>query len=454
MTAAPRRRRRLWPGGLAGRFALLLAAALVAANLVALALMSSERQRIGREMIEGREIERLAELAPAIEAAAPADRSRIARAASGRFARVSVGPEPAVADPGAGDARSVALARRLAAELDPAPAELRVAIGEARGPRGGEAIAVSIRLATAEGAPPEWLNVAARAWSPPPPHGDVRPSLLALGASFVAVLAVGLGFIRRLTRPLAGLAEAARAAGRGDRGARAPETGPRELLEAARAFNEMQARIARFDAERMRMLGAVGHDLRTPITSLRIRAEMLDEPERAPMVRTLDEMAVMADGLVAFARGQGDAEAVAEVDLAALLARLCVGRGATLAAPTPRATVRGRAVALTRALGNLVDNALRYGGAARVRLAVADGAATVAVEDDGPGIAPERIETMFEPFVRGEASRSLETGGAGLGLSIARSILRAHGGELALRNREDGEGLVATATLPLAGDEG
>ncbi len=159
---------------------------------------------------------------------------------------------------------------------------------------------------------------------------------------------------------------------RGDRDARVPEDGPREMRAAAAAFNDMQARIARFDAERMRTLAAVGHDLRTPLTSLRIRAEMLDEADAAPMIRTLDEMTVMADGLVAYARGVAEAEPVQDVDLAALLARLCEDRGAPLAVDAP-AIVRGRPVALGRAIGNLIDNALRYGGAARVRLSRDDG---------------------------------------------------------------------------------
>jgi signal transduction histidine kinase len=136
------------------------------------------------------------------------------------------------------------------------------------------------------------------------------------------------------------------------------------------------------------------------------------------------------------------------VELSALLARLCAERGATLRAGHP-VTVRGRPVALARAFGNLIDNALRYGKAARVALEARGADAVVTVDDDGPGIPPERIESMFEPFVRGEASRSLETGGAGLGLSIARSIVRAHGGEVTLANRPDG-GLGATVVLPAA----
>jgi signal transduction histidine kinase len=437
------------PDGLAARFALLLAGALVAINLVAVALLSSERQRLGRALSEGRAIERLALIVPLIEAAAPEDRARIAELAEDRFARVELEAEPIV---GAGetDARATLLLRQTLAALGSGATEVRAAALSA--PRGGrdgppaERLALSVEIAPADGRAPAWLNIVARP-SRRPPDAERLPLLLVLLLSLAAVLAVGLLFIRRLTRPLAALAAAARAAGRGDQSARVAETGARELRETARAFNEMQTRIARFDAERTRTLAAVGHDLRTPITSLRIRAEMLDEPDREPMVRTLDEMTVMADGLVAYARGQGDAEEVVAVDLAALLGRLCAERGAGFVSTRP-ATVRGRPVALARAFGNLVDNALRYGSAARVRVDPVEDDAVVTVDDDGPGIPPERIEAMFEPFVRGEASRSLETGGVGLGLAIARAIIRAHGGDVTLANRDDG-GLRARILLPL-----
>ena len=164
-------------------------------------------------------------------------------------------------------------------------------------------------------------------------------------------------------------------------------------------------------------------------------------------MRTLDEMTVMADGLVACARGQRGRRGAVEVRPFGP-ARAALRRARRrLRASGAAVTVRGRPVALARAFGNLVDNALRYGKAARVALARRLRARSVTVEDDGPGIAPERIETVFEPFVRGEASRSLATGGAGLGLSIARSIVRAHGGEVALENREGG-GLTARVVLP------
>ena len=443
--------RRPWPDGLAGRFALLLTAALVAANLVALALLSAERDRLGRAARVEREVERAASLVPALEAVAPERRGEIAGRASTRLTRVSVGPRPRLEATGDGP-RSRALAADLAAALP--GREVRAAVLARRGPGRGDgvgAVAASIALEVGLGGPEQWLDVVARAprGGPPPVREEVWALLL--GLSLAAVLGVGLLFTRRLTRPLGQLAAAACAAGRGDRSARVPERGARELREAAAAFNDMQGRIARLEAERTRTVAALGHDLRTPITSLRIRAEMLAEvgdAEAAAMIRTLDEMGVMADGLVAYARGQGEAEEAREVDLAALLRRLCAERGAE-AGPMAPLGVRARPVALGRAVGNLIDNALRYADGARVALATEGVEAVIAVEDRGPGIPEERLSDVKEPFVRGEASRSADTGGAGLGLSVARAVAEAHGGALRLANREGG-GLRAEIRLPLA----
>ncbi|WP_428927762.1 ATP-binding protein [Marinibacterium sp. SX1] len=442
---------RLLPEGLAGRFLLLLATALIAANLAALAILSVERLRLDREAMEEREMERIVSLVPAFEAVDPAARRAIARDASTRTTRVSVDPGPLVRE-APGGPRSRALTQALAEALP--GRELRAAIQQRPARHRGdgdhvfETVTMSIRL-DVPGGPPQWLNLVARRMKAGGPGLDDDLFLLLLGLSLVAVLGVSWLFLRRLTRPLTGLARATRAAGHGDRGVRLPETGPRELRDTAAAFNDMQDRISRFDAERMRTIAALGHDLRTPITSLRIRAELLDEDEAGPMIRTLDEMTVMADGLISYAKGAGDGEAVSPVDLAALLARLVEDRGATWAgpgAPGPL-TLRGRPVALGRAFGNLVDNALRYGGAARITLDRQGDNARVRIEDDGPGIPPDRLDAMFEPFVRGEDSRSLDTGGAGLGLSIARNIILAHGGRITLANGERG-GLCATVLLP------
>ncbi|MBN2906689.1 MAG: HAMP domain-containing protein [Rhodobacteraceae bacterium] len=433
--------------GLAARFSILLAAALIAANVIAAALLYADRARQDSAARFEREVERIVSLVPAIEAAPAERRIQAARAASTRLTRVSVDPAPRVTA-GPTPPRAAALTRALRDALG--DREVRAALivrHHEDDPRSGEAVALSIRLeGDANGL--QWLNSISRGDHRGPPGIPSEVLLLVLGVSLVSVLGVALVLIRRLTRPLNALADAARAAGQGDRRVRVPEGGPRELRDAAAAFNEMQGRIARFDAERMRTLAAVGHDLRTPITSLRIRAEMLDEEDATPMIRTLDEMTVMADGLVHYARGAGDGEEPVPLDLAALLDRLCDDRGATLTR-AEAAQVQGRPVALGRALGNIIDNAIRYGGAARVRLDRARDGVEVTVEDDGPGIPQERLSDVLEPFVRGEDSRSEETGGAGLGLSIARNIIAAHGGELRLDNRPEG-GLRVTVRLPAA----
>ena len=344
--------------------------------------------------------------------------------------------------------RSAALTRELSAALGNRDVRAAIVVRDRdNAQRRGETIALSIRL-RGDGAP-EWLNSVSRGGRPGGPPGipgDIL--LLVLGISLLSVLGVALFFIRRLTQPLKDLAAAAAAAGRGDRSLRVAETGPRELRAASAAFNDMQDRIARFDTERMRTLAAVGHDLRTPITSLRIRAEMLEEEDAAPMIRTLDEMTVMADGLVAYARGAGDGENPQPVELAEMLSRLCDEQDAPFMRGAS-AKVTARPVALRRAIGNLVDKRhplrrwrARCAGARR-------NSAIITIRDDGPGIAQDRLQAVFEPFVRGEDSRSAETGGAGLGLAIARNIVISHGGEVSLKNRTSG-GLRATIRLPLS----
>ncbi len=441
--------RRLLPEGLAGRLALLLAASLVAANLLAFGVLSLERDRLDRAALVSREGERITSLVPALEAAAPEARAQLADAASTRVSRVTVDPEPLVTVQT--DApRSAALAQALTEALGGREARAAIRVRPSEDGRGGSGtVAASVRLAVLEGGQAQWLNVRTRGRRRHSQDLEEGPFLLILGLSLAMVLGVGLLFVRRLAQPLTALAGAARAAGQGDRTARVSAAGPREMREAAAAFNDMQERIARFDAERMRMLAAVGHDLRTPITSLRIRAEMLEEDDGAPMIRTLDEMTVMADGLVSYARGTGDGEALSDIDLGALLDRVCAERGVPFE-PAGEVLVRGRPVALGRGIGNLLENALRYGGGARVALSRQDGAAVVTIDDDGPGIPEAHLAVIFDPFVRGESSRNAETGGAGLGLAIARDVIGAHGGTLTLTNRDEG-GLRARLSLPLAG---
>jgi signal transduction histidine kinase len=227
------------------------------------------------------------------------------------------------------------------------------------------------------------------------------------------------------------------------------------VAQAAAAFNTMQARIRRFVDDRTAMLAAIGHDLRTPITRMRLRAEFVeDEGLRAKMLADLAEMEAMVAATLAFARDDAAAETAVPLDLAALVRTvadeandLAGGEVVTVAGPS-HLTLRARPVALKRALANLVGNAVAYAGSCRVTLGQPEaGTVRITIEDDGPGIPEAELERVFQPFHRVERSRSRETGGAGLGLPIARTILRGHGGDVTLANRRGG-GLVATVTLP------
>lgn len=301
----------------------------------------------------------------------------------------------------------------------------------------------------------EWLNV--QVAMPPPRPWHSATFLVAFVLMTVAAVLLILGAVARLMRPVRLLAAAADRLGRDVNAAPLDEKGPSEVAIAARAFNQMAERIRRFVADRTQMLAAIGHDLRTPITRLRLRAEFMDDDEqRRKMLSDLDEMEQMIAATLTFARDDAAAEPAAPLDLAALCrtvadeaadARPELAEAIAYDGPE-RLTVRARPVAMKRAVANLVANALAYGGAARIRLSRDEaGLVRMVVEDDGPGIPEGELEAVFVPFRRLEGSRNRETGGTGLGLTIARNILRAHGGDVVLRNRPEG-GLEATASLP------
>jgi hypothetical protein len=273
----------------------------------------------------------------------------------------------------------------------------------------------------------------------------------------LAAIGLTLWAVRRLTRPVRDLAAAADRLGRDVNAPPLPENGPTEVATAARAFNTMAERIRRFVGDRTQMLAAIGHDLKTPITRLKLRAELMDDDEqRRKVLSDLEEMEGMIAATLAFARDDAAAEPSVPLDLAALC-RTVLDEAADTKPEMAEAiayegpehlTVKARPMALKRALANLVGNAVAYGNAARLRLAqAAPGQLRIAIEDDGPGVPEDELEGVFQPFRRLETSRNRETGGTGLGLPIARNILRAHGGDVVLRNR-DGGGLTALATLP------
>jgi len=297
-----------------------------------------------------------------------------------------------------------------------------------------------------------WLNLNVQVPRPRAWHSD--NFLIAFAVMSLAAAAMILWAVRRLTRPVGALAAAAERLGRDVNAPALPEDGPHEIAVAARAFNTMAGNIRRFVADRTLMLAAIGHDLRTPITRLRLRAELLDdESQRARMLADLAEMEGMIGATLAFARDDAAQEPALPLDLAALVRTVLdeaadSREGAVTAYAGPeRMVLPLRPVAMKRALANLVGNALAYGGAARATLSRAPGEVLLLIEDDGPGIPEDQLEQVFEPFRRLEASRNRETGGTGLGLTIARSIIRAHGGDVRLQNRVGG-GLRAELRLP------
>ncbi|HHA2747705.1 TPA: ATP-binding protein [Stenotrophomonas maltophilia] len=263
-------------------------------------------------------------------------------------------------------------------------------------------------------------------------------------------------FGRRIMRPLRALTEASRQVSRGERVVLPDVHGPDDLREITKAFNEMQENLLRFVQGRTQMIAAIGHDLRTPLTSLRIRAELIDDKRlRDDMIRTLDEMSSIVSETLEFSREDAVHEQTEDVTINALVRDVCNERPLSSRSLEWKTALedtfvyRCRPVLLKRALNNLVDNATRYGNV-RINCWIegGDSELVIEIEDDGPGIDPALVETAFQPFSRLDSARNRETGGAGLGLAIARTSARAHGGEITLSNIASG-GLRARVSLPL-----
>jgi signal transduction histidine kinase len=286
----------------------------------------------------------------------------------------------------------------------------------------------------------EWLNAVVMPRVAAPPASP----LLVQFATMAGISALGIVLVLgRMTRPLKKLSQAASALGRGERSEKLEVNGPREIAETLHAFNDMQERLTTFVHDRAKMLAALGHDLRTPITTLRLKAEFIEDGEtREDILHTLDEMAEMAEASLSFAREEAAQEEMRLVDLGALTSSVCADladAGLDVSCDdTGSFAVRCRPVGVKRALRNIVENAVAYGQRARVSAEYKDGGAAISVDDDGPGIAEADMEKVFKPFVRLESSRNKDTGGVGLGLAIAHSIVRSHGGDIVLKNRPGG----------------
>ncbi|SFP61024.1 HAMP domain-containing sensor histidine kinase [Sphingomonas rubra] len=430
--------------------ALLIALALFAAQAINFALILRDRAEFRLAQATRPVATRLAD---ALEREARGGRPIAAD--RGRVRRTAANPVPAAAEH---HPEVVAELRRQLAEQglvvgrietgltpardDDAP---RLRRGEHRPPRPIDTLLIAV-----EQPGRGWLSVVA-----PWPQASARLlwALLAqTGILYVVVLLPVLWIVRRQSAPLRELRQAAERFGPADRGEPLAPRGPDDVAALIAAFNELRRRVVAMLDEKDRMLGAIGHDLRTPLAALRVRVESVeDDTDRTRMVETIADMNRTLDDILSLARLGRPSEPPTEVDLAALVDAV-VEDFRDLGAPvrfeeSDRLRIRLRPALLRRAIRNLIENAVKYGEEAQVRLIPAATCVAIEVADRGPGIPPDRLADVFDPFTRLETSRNRDTGGIGLGLALAQAIVRDAGGDVTLTNRPEG-GLAATITLP------
>lgn len=423
------------PDSLSGRLIALLLLALALAQIVSLLVFSHERGRAAemaaRAHVQNRIVSATSLL---LDTPAPRQRQVLKRAQTGGL-RIFLARQPRRIGP-AESAEEKAYADSLRAELDDRVGRVHVRLRDGRD-EGRPFIAVAVELPGGQ-----WL-LALKALREPPPRWSPA-SLLALALSALFLIAAVIIGVRGITVSLQRLASAADQLGRGETVAALPESGPQDLRLTARAFNQMRERLERFVSERTGMLAAISHDLRTPITALRLRAEFIeDEENRRRILEILDDMQHMTTATLDFARGENSRGATEQIDLTALVDALADDYRAMGARvefePGEKIVLNCRRGALKRALQNIIDNATHYGERARIGLHTTEQSVEIAVADDGPGIPESERERVFAPFVRLEPSRNQDSGGIGLGLSIARDIARAHGGDVLLRDSHQGQ---------------
>ena len=471
----------LAPRSLFARMVLVLLAGLIVAQLLSFAVHWRERGEYMTRSMGMRSAARIADIIELLDTIEPAERANIVNVFSSPPLRISLDAPPLA--PPAADPEKVEQAAQFTAAIrrtldetlalvvqvaDPAA---RAGFGKGPGMWGGRererAEGGAGRGETGAGGPGmrrfgASFIVQARlndgtliTFNARQPQESVTwpyQLLLSLAVLLAVVIGVTLLAVRWVTRPLNTLAAAAQGLGEDINRPPLDERGPLEVSRAARAFNAMQQKLSKFISDRTRIFAAMSHDLKTPITRLRLRAELLDDAElRAKFVKDLEEMEAMVSSALDFMRGVDQPSPAQPVDVMALLESLQadareIGSDVTMEG-VAQAPYRGHAQTLKRCIGNLIDNAVKYGK--RATLVVADTPAelTITVRDEGPGIPEDELERVFEPFYRLEDSRNRETGGSGLGLTIARNIAHAHGGELKLRNRAGG-GREAVLTLP------
>jgi len=436
---------RLLPRSLAGQLLVLLLGGVFCAHLLGIILFYMDSpnpiQLAQRNQITNRAASAVRVLEAAPKASIP-DLLEAMNLPSERFWIDAAGGE----DHAAMSDREAQLAREVQRKIGEADHQVAIKFGQQIQDPPTKLLSFTVAARLRDGS---WFHFERRGIEPLKWWRDLPFSI---AVSTIPVLLVVALFVGWITRPVRALAEAAEQVGRGERTDPLPITGPREIQETTAAFNAMQERLVRFVRDRTRMLAAISHDFRTPITSLRLRAEMVeDEALKSAMTRTLDEMRDMVEATLTFASEGATAEETRLVDLVALLEAIAddhatLGHQVEVNGPD-YLPYRCRPTSLKRAILNLTENAIRYGERARVTLTKDATNVRISVDDDGPGIPPERFEEVFEPFARLEVSRNRETGGVGLGLAVARSCARSHGGDVILSNQAN-RALRAEIVLP------
>jgi signal transduction histidine kinase len=463
---------RLLPRSLFGRLVLVLSAGLILAQLLSAAINLVERDSLLVRASGMQPAQRIADIVTLLDSLSPSERARIVGILNVPPLVVALDRTPPSEDSAAtggtraamflgvlraalGDDRPV----RVAMSESPPESGPGVSRGRGLGPMGGPMIGPGMHRFVPDGVSfliqVRLLDGTWATFDTQVPLTSVSLPwrvLLTLAILLAAVLLLSYVAVRWVTRPLHVLAAAADDLGRNINRPPLPESGPVEVSRAARAFNTMQTRLVQFIDERTRLLTAMSHDLKTPLTRMRLRAEMLeDEKLRAKFETDLVEMESMVTQTLEFMRGLSVHEPSQRVDIMGLLQSIQADNAAMGRTVTVTGVViqrwNGVVQLLKRCISNLVDNAVVYGKRAEISVDERQDLLTIRVRDHGPGISEPEIQKVFEPFYRLEGSRSRETGGTGLGLSIARSIARAYGGDVSLRNHADG-GLEAILTLP------
>lgn len=440
--------RRFWPKSLVGQIALLVAIALFVAQAINFALLLQGGRSLRQAQITGPSIARLVNAVERDREGGLAARNRAIRVLSDNSipanARRLPEVEQAVVRAFTDAGRTVPPVIAATREVNRVTLERPLDRHERRVMRSGGEL-----LIAAESAPGRWVVLSA-----PWPRTD-RTLIWRLIAQTLIIYILVLGAVywigRRIARPLAELGNAAHAFTPANPGTPVAESGPEDVRSLIAAFNALRLRVVAMLDEKDRMLGAIGHDLRTPLAALRVRIESVDdEADRVKMADTIDEMNRMLEDILSLARIGRGSEPPVETELTALVDVVVedfrdLGSDVQFE-PEGRVVRSVRSASMKRAVRNLIENAVKYAGAAVVTVVRDDRGACIAIEDRGPGIPADRLADVFEPFTRVETSRNRDTGGIGLGLALARAIVAEAGGELTLANREGG-GLSAVIRL-------